>query len=40
MKAAPFNKTKFTVAGAAVFQLGDNGTAQKQLWAWTIPTSP
>ncbi|MFN7737844.1 MAG: 2'-5' RNA ligase family protein [Pirellula sp.] len=39
MKAAPFNKTKFTVAGAAVFQLGDNGTAQKQLWAWSIPTA-
>jgi 2'-5' RNA ligase len=40
MKAAPFNKIKFKVAGAAVFHLGDNGTAQKQLWAWTIPTSP
>ncbi|MBM3964865.1 MAG: 2'-5' RNA ligase family protein [Planctomycetes bacterium] len=40
MKAAPFQKTQFKVMGAAVFQLGDNGTAQKQLWAWTLPKLP
>lgn len=40
MKAAPFQKTQFKVIGAAVFQLGDNGTAQKQLWNWMIPTAP
>ena len=38
MKAAPFDKFKFKFAGAAVFHLGDNGTAQKQLWAWKVHT--
>jgi 2'-5' RNA ligase len=34
MKAAPFPKFKFKVAGAAVFHLGNFGTAAKQLWLW------
>ncbi len=34
MKAAPFDDFKFKVAGAAVFHLGNDGTAQKQLWIW------
>ena len=34
MKAAPFSEFKFEVAGAAVFHLGNDGTAQKQLWVW------
>jgi hypothetical protein len=38
MKAAPFDKFKFKFAGAAVFHLGDNGTAQKQLWVWKVHT--
>jgi hypothetical protein len=35
MKAAPFPTFTFKVAGAAVFQLGNFGTAAKELWAWT-----
>jgi 2'-5' RNA ligase len=34
MKAAPFEKFEFEVSGAAVFHLGNFGTAQKQLWKW------
>jgi hypothetical protein len=36
MQAAPFNTFKFKVAGAAVFHLGNFGTAQKKLWAWAV----
>jgi hypothetical protein len=34
MKAAPFDDFKFKVVGAAVFHLGNDGTAQKRLWDW------
>jgi hypothetical protein len=34
IEAAPFESFKFKVTGAAVFQLGNFGTASKQLWAW------
>jgi hypothetical protein len=34
MKAAPFEHFNFKVAGAAIFHLGNYGTAQKQLWVW------
>jgi hypothetical protein len=34
MEAEPFEGFKFNVTGAAVFQLGNFGTASKQLWAW------
>jgi len=34
MKAASFPTFKFKVAGSAVYQLGNFGTAAKQLWAW------
>ena len=40
MKAAPFDDFKFKVGGAAVFHLGNFGTAAKELWQWTVPTSP
>ncbi|MGD9635727.1 MAG: 2'-5' RNA ligase family protein [Pirellulales bacterium] len=33
MQAAPFNPFHFRVAGAAVFHLGNFGTAAKELWA-------
>ncbi|MEX2168966.1 MAG: haloacid dehalogenase-like hydrolase [Pirellulales bacterium] len=39
MKAVPFDDFKFKVAGAAVFHLGNFGTAAKELWQWTVPTS-
>jgi 2'-5' RNA ligase len=39
MKAAPFPKFKFKVAGAAVFHLGNYGTAAKELWQWEKPAS-
>jgi 2'-5' RNA ligase len=39
LKAAPFNTFKFKVAGAAVFHLGNFGTAQKQLWEWKAPAA-
>jgi hypothetical protein len=39
MKASPFERFKFKVAGAAVFHLGNFGTAQKELWAWESPTT-
>ena len=35
MKAAAFPTFKFKVAGAAVFHLGNFGTAAKELWTWT-----
>ena len=34
MKAAAFPTFKFRIAGAAVFHLGNFGTAAKELWAW------
>jgi 2'-5' RNA ligase len=34
MKNAPFRVFKFRVSGAAVFHLGNFGTAQKKLWEW------
>ena len=34
MQATPFPRFKFKVAGAAVFHLGNFGTADKELWAW------
>lgn len=34
MVASPFPRFKFKVAGAAVFQLGNFGTAAKELWRW------
>ena len=34
LKAAPFPTFKFKMAGAAVFHLGNFGTAAKELWAW------
>jgi hypothetical protein len=37
MKAAPFAEFKFKIAGAAVFHLGNFGTAAKELWQWTTP---
>jgi hypothetical protein len=37
MKAAPFENFRFKVAGAAVFHLGNYGTAQNQLWGWKVP---
>ena len=39
MKAAPFDDFKFKVAGAAVFHLGNFGTAAKELWRWTVPVA-
>jgi hypothetical protein len=39
MKAAPFKTFKFKVAGAAVFHLGNFGTAQKKLWEWKSPAT-
>ena len=39
LKAAPFDTFKFKVAGAAVFHLGNFGTAQKQLWEWKTPAA-
>jgi 2'-5' RNA ligase len=38
MKNAPFKQFKFKVAGAAVFHLGNFGTAQKKLWEWKPTT--
>jgi hypothetical protein len=37
MKADPFRSFKFKVSGAAVFHLGNFGTAQKKLWEWRSP---
>lgn len=37
MQAEPFKTFKFKVAGAAVFHLGNFGTAQKKLWQWKPP---
>jgi phosphoserine phosphatase/2'-5' RNA ligase len=34
MVAAPFPRFKFKVAGAAVYHLGNFGTAAKELWRW------
>ena len=39
LKAAPFDTFKFKVAGAAVFHLGNFGTAQKRLWEWKSPAA-
>lgn len=39
MKAAPFGRFKFKVSGAAVYHLGNFGTAQKKLWEWQEPRS-
>jgi hypothetical protein len=36
LQATPFDKFKFKVAGAAVYHLGDDGTAQKQLSKWKV----
>jgi hypothetical protein len=35
MKARPFEKFTFKCVGVADYQLGNFGTAQKQLWQWT-----
>lgn len=32
--AGPFTSFAFTIEGAAIYQLGDIGTARKQLWTW------
>jgi hypothetical protein len=37
MKAAPFEEFKFKIAGAAIFHLGNFGTAANELWQWTSP---
>jgi hypothetical protein len=37
MKAAPFERFRFKIAGAAIFHLGNYGTAQRQLWVWAVP---
>ena len=34
MKAAPFAEFAFKIEGAAIYQLGDIGTARQQLWVW------
>jgi 2'-5' RNA ligase len=34
MKSAAFPRFQFKVAGAAVYHLGNYGTAAQQLWAW------
>jgi len=34
MKAVPLPRFKFKIAGAAVFHLGNFGTAAKELWEW------
>lgn len=34
MQAEPFDAFKFKVSGAAIFHLGNFGTAQKKLWEW------
>lgn len=34
MKAAPFTEFAFKIEGAAIYQLGDIGTARRQLWVW------
>jgi hypothetical protein len=39
MQAAPFKAFKFKVAGAAVYHLGNFGTAQVKLWEFKPPTS-
>jgi hypothetical protein len=39
MQAAPFDAFKFKVTDAAVFHLGNFGTAQKKLWEWKPPTT-
>jgi hypothetical protein len=36
MKNAPFKKFTFKVSGAAVYHLGNFGTAQKKLWEWKL----
>jgi 2'-5' RNA ligase len=38
MKSAPFKTFKFKVAGAAVYHLGNFGTAQNKLWEWNVPS--
>lgn len=32
--SGPFSPLSFTITGAAIYQLGDIGTARKQLWVW------
>jgi hypothetical protein len=39
MKAARFDEFQFRIAGAAVFHLGNFGTAAKELWQWTVPVA-
>ena len=34
LAAAPFAPFDFATAGAAIYQLGDIGTARKRLWVW------
>lgn len=34
LQAAPFKSFEFKIAGAAVFHLGDYGTAARELWKW------
>jgi 2'-5' RNA ligase len=34
LSAEPFKKFKFKPAGVAIYQLGNFGTAQKNLWEW------
>ncbi len=37
LKDKPFDSFRFKVAGVAVYQLGNYGTAQKKLWTWETP---
>jgi 2'-5' RNA ligase len=37
LEAQPFEKFTFHPAAAAIYQLGNYGTAQKKLWRWTPP---
>lgn len=39
MKAKSYQRFEFKVAGAAIYHLGNFGTAQKRLWKWTPVSS-
>jgi hypothetical protein len=39
MQAARFDPFRFKIAGAAIFHLGNFGTAQQELWKWKAPTA-
>lgn len=40
LKAEPFERNSFKAARVAIFQLGNFGTAQKQLWEWNSGVTP